>query len=53
MDTIIAIVIIAAAAIFVISKLRKQLSAKEDGCGCSCDSGGCCQGDSGECSCNK
>ncbi|WFS61623.1 FeoB-associated Cys-rich membrane protein [Pseudodesulfovibrio thermohalotolerans] len=35
MDTVIAVVIIAAAVLFVLVKVRKQIKAK-GGCGCGC-----------------
>lgn len=47
MDTAIAIIIIAVAALFVFNKVRKQLNARErGGCGCS---GGCSEGSSACC----
>ncbi len=58
MDTAIAVIIIAVAAIFVFRKIRKQLSAK-GGCGCSggcstdSSSGSCCGSGDDSCSCDK
>lgn len=41
MDTIIALIIIALAAVYVFRRMRKTMTGKSD-CGCGSDCGSCC-----------
>ncbi len=53
MDTAIALIIVAVAAVYVFRRMRRNMSGKSS-CGCGSDCGSCCGNDSNEsCSSQK